>query len=326
MQGYTEVRPVLGKGSGVFATRDIPTKEILIGEAALLSISGVERLRRTVASDYPALSRSLQSRSMRQLNALTAADARMVRAVAEALAELPALRRCEFLALGDSFQELLEEDGEVRTGNWVRIETALDQLPEVEAAQGTVLEREGSTLKVLAAGREIKCDVNQIRQLSAKSVSGIFLTNAVSREQEDTAQVYAAFARLNHSCVPNARAIQSDGMRGVFATRAIPCDEEVTVAYFDDELCLPVAKIESVARTLGTDATLLHIAFVRQQLFSKWGFWCTCEERCSSSPDLVAASEEALEGWLSMAVGSEDEEAEEKEALGLQRILGRSTN
>merc|ERR1712130_832070 len=139
----------------------------------------------------------------------------------------------------------------------------------------------GDNIIVQVAGTEIETKASNVQPLLVgKTVPGIFLTNAVSREEEDVADVFLAYSRLNHACTPNATAISIDGMRGVFTSEFIKAGDEVCIEYFDEAVCMPSKKLSNPAKLTGVSAEILHIAFVRQQLFSKWGFWCACR-RCA---------------------------------------------
>eukprot|EP00441_Pelagodinium_beii_P031723 CAMPEP_0197644930 /NCGR_PEP_ID=MMETSP1338-20131121/17751_1 /TAXON_ID=43686 ORGANISM="Pelagodinium beii, Strain RCC1491" /NCGR_SAMPLE_ID=MMETSP1338 /ASSEMBLY_ACC=CAM_ASM_000754 /LENGTH=202 /DNA_ID=CAMNT_0043218413 /DNA_START=19 /DNA_END=627 /DNA_ORIENTATION=+ len=199
------------------------------------------------------------------------------------------MKRSEFLKLGDAF-----ETEEFLPGSWVRVEGG------EKSPQGTLLSLEGQppeAVTVLTSAGEQRAAFSEVRRLSSKTVSGISLTNAVTMSGKDTAEVYASFARFNHACVPNARAIQADGMRGVVATCDIEAGMEICVSYFEESKCLPAVGMQAIADRLGCDSEVLHVALVRQQLYSKWGFWCCCL-RCSG---YISEADDALARWLDLA-------------------------
>eukprot|EP00747_Dinoflagellata_sp_TGD_P210203 gnl/TRDRNA2_/TRDRNA2_83507_c0_seq1.p1 gnl/TRDRNA2_/TRDRNA2_83507_c0~~gnl/TRDRNA2_/TRDRNA2_83507_c0_seq1.p1 ORF type:complete len:326 (+),score=55.05 gnl/TRDRNA2_/TRDRNA2_83507_c0_seq1:94-1071(+) len=307
MQGALEVREAPGRGKGVFASENLPANQLVIAEPALLSVPGVEAIRASVAEKHPALSRSLGSVGMRRLNALCAVDACLVNACTAAVSKLTPANRCAFLSLGDAFGW---RDEQLHVGSWVRVEEAPPEAPELRSAQGMLIAHDKDVATVQAAGRRFEVAVDAVRViLPGKTVPGVLLTNAVTLEEEDVAEVYLTFSRLNHSCTPNAKVIQDDGMRGVFTTQPVPAGDEICISYFDVENCMPAERLQGMADLIGAEPSMLHIALARQQLFSKWGFWCACE-RCR---DIQVSADDALHRWMAVATSADDEEAERLE-------------
>ena len=83
-------------------------------------------------------------------------------------------------------------------------------------------------------------------------------------------------------------------LRSVVATEPIESGEEICIPYInvaDHEEKLSLAR--NVAGILKIDPDHLLIGLLRQSLYAKWGFWCTCP-RCEPC---VLESLEALERW-----------------------------
>lgn len=147
---------------------------------------------------------------------------------------------------------------------------------------------------------EIWQDVPRERLLpkSRGTLGGIFLTNAVSGQDDET-HLYLESARLNHSCFPNAQVVTIGQERHIFVTRAIQEGEEISITYTEDfstsEACPGLRQqVHTVSDVLGVGGESLLVGLFRQQLFAKWGFWCLCE-RCAP---VVSDAEEALAKWL----------------------------
>ncbi|CAE7650240.1 Set5-4 [Symbiodinium sp. CCMP2592] len=158
---------------------------------------------------------------------------------------------------------------------------------------GAVLEVRGDLVVIQCRGEVLECSTEDIQVLSQKTISGILLTNAVTMESSDVARVFANFSRINHSCRPNARALQEESMRGVFTTVPVAEGEEICVSYFEEAGCLPAERLLLTAQLLDVGPATLHAAFVRQQLYSKWGFWCQCA-RCEPLADAADGALEQL--------------------------------
>ena len=107
------------------------------------------------------------------------------------------------------------------------------------------------------------------------SPAGIFLTNAVTLDATDTTEVYKKYARLNHSCIPNARPIVVDGLRGVFAIEEIPAGAEIFVSYMEDENCFPPDRLEGAAATLDVSTQHVYISRIK--------FVCSVQSHCRRS-------------------------------------------
>lgn len=280
---------------GVVATADLgPGALVACDVQALVRVPGVEGIRRAVAVDHSRLSDSLCSDEMRELNALCASDVRLVRACAMALSTLTPDDMAAFLSLRDAYEP--GQAGTLRRGQWV-------QMPaHGGGSEGVVIANKGAIVVVEIRdperGREfIDVAVEYVSVVSHRSIGGILMTNGVSSETEDVTEVYGTFSRVNHSCLPNARAVTHEGSRAVFTSRAVVAGEEICISYLDEDRFPSVEQLQAVATRVGTSPDLLHAAFYRQQVFSKWGFWCACS-RCGP---LEGRADGALAAWLSHA-------------------------
>lgn len=133
---------------------------------------------------------------------------------------------------------------------------------------------------------------------SQGTLGGICLTNAVDGDDGmDVSHVYARSSRANHSCRPNA-VVAIDGVRHarqLYAVREILPNEEICISYAEDYEAPKHAvireQLHGLAEALGLHAEALLLGLFREQVFAKWGFWCTCP-RCgpaSTGADLALA-------------------------------------
>mmetsp|Transcript_125391 Transcript_125391/g.244185 ORF Transcript_125391/g.244185 Transcript_125391/m.244185 type:complete len:343 (-) Transcript_125391:119-1147(-) len=285
---------VPGAGLGLVATRLKAAGDLIIGEAPLLTVIGMEAASKAAVCANSDPMSDVDGTSTRFLNARVAADDRVVSAVAAALDDLsPELRR-EFLELSDSFSNADLQHGMVlRPGVWVSTPFG-EGYVVAEEAKATC----GITLRV--AGRLVRgveCQLLEVR--SAGTLGGIFFTNAVGASTGDVFHVYPIISRLNHSCRPNAVVAKKRERLEIYAVEDIAPSEEVRISYMQDydadkhsELR---AQICHAALGAQLDPEALLIGLFRQKLFVKWGFWCLCC-RCIAN---LSESEAALERWQS---------------------------
>eukprot|EP00929_Paragymnodinium_shiwhaense_P086308 TRINITY_DN46829_c0_g1_i1.p1 TRINITY_DN46829_c0_g1~~TRINITY_DN46829_c0_g1_i1.p1 ORF type:complete len:301 (+),score=57.79 TRINITY_DN46829_c0_g1_i1:81-983(+) len=169
---------------------------------------------------------------------------------------------------------------------------AADERMEAAVDKELAALSEGEAAKFLALADGFLPDSS-----SGGSLAGRLLTNAVSVTEEDVACVYELTSRINHSCTPNSYvAREESGLRCVFAKTDIEAGDEICISYIEDYRDSDKHggfrdRIIGIAPALGLDADMLVIGLFRQQLYAKWGFWCTCE-RCSP---LAEEADEAVE-------------------------------
>lgn len=306
-----KVVQLAGKGFGVCATRNIEKGSLIIAEQPLLSIPGVEGIRSSIAEEHATLHESLDTADMRQENVFAAHDMRVARAVGSALARLPVREQNGFLALSDGFGDVYREDHVLRSmrlkpGVWVEVRRADDDGPGDGApfaqTRGLVIsesERSPKCFSLETSGGALDAiTADRLTVLGSGHVGGIFMTNAVSAAENDVAHCHLRTSRFNHSCAPKANVIKADGARVVYAVSNIQAGEEICIPYIEDyavseehrDLC---KSVQGVAPALGLDPDLLLAGLHRQQLFAKWGFWCSCS-RCSS---VSSEADAALSRW-----------------------------
>lgn len=290
---------VSGRGYGLVATRRISAGELIIAECPLFIVHGTEAIRQQVAREHEDLS-GLDTATMRKANAAAALDARFSLAVAAALGAAGATEVAAFCELSDSF---FEDDAlHIRSGSWVQLTSAANGAPCGLSGVALRSEVDGKrvTWQVQVHDQVWSLPGEALRCLTVGSVGGAFLTNAVSTSGQDVACVYGLSSRINHSCRPNALVLEREGMRCIFAASAIEQGDEVCISYVEDFTSQRHSamreKVHALARTLALDAELMLVALFRQQLFVKWGFWCTCQ-RCAA---VAPAADLALALWCEL--------------------------
>lgn len=297
-----------GRGYGLVATRRISAGELIIAECPLFIVHGTEAIRQQVAREHEDLS-GLDTATMRKANAAAALDARFSLAVAAALGAAGATEVAAFCELSDSFfedgsSECDEKDDalHIRSGSWVQLTSAANGAPCGLSGVALRSEVDGKrvTWQVQVHDQVWSLPGEALRCLTVGSVGGAFLTNAVSTSGQDVACVYGLSSRINHSCRPNALVLEREGMRCIFAASAIEQGDEVCISYVEDFTSQRHSamreKVHALARTLALDAELMLVALFRQQLFVKWGFWCTCQ-RCAA---VAPAADLALALWCEL--------------------------
>lgn len=282
MRGAVEVRTVAGKGKGVFATSDLLPGTVIISELPIVSFTGVQAIQNDLRKENPSL-------DVREQTLLLRSDARMIQACAAAFASMPPSRRSKLFDLDDHCGRASDD---LDVGCWVSV--ASDQ--KGQASFGLLTSREVDRVVVDVNGFALETTMDRITVLFDKTMPGIILTNGVSSPGVDVTEVYHAFSRLNHSCMPNAKFTLFEGAMIVTIIEAVLADHEVSISYLNDDAFLPADRIKSVAQHAGLDPELLHVALFRQKLFAKWGFWCSCR-RCAP---IVDGADATLERWTAL--------------------------
>lgn len=132
---------------------------------------------------------------------------------------------------------------------------------------------------------------DRLKNNNASRAADLAKPAEVDKEQAKQAQrtcFYPRLARLNHSCVPNARCTRplkrEDWSVQLRATRDIAVGEEVCISY-----------LGSRGRSGGRRSKDV-IGRRKEELWANWGFWCACAGCVTGMEWDVVESEEEGEG------------------------------
>eukprot|EP00933_Yihiella_yeosuensis_P036845 TRINITY_DN30668_c0_g1_i1.p1 TRINITY_DN30668_c0_g1~~TRINITY_DN30668_c0_g1_i1.p1 ORF type:complete len:395 (-),score=83.46 TRINITY_DN30668_c0_g1_i1:468-1652(-) len=263
--------------------------QLILGEQPIFTVQGTEEVRESLVREQEELANGASVGNAHLLNMLYSRDVRLSRIIAHALAKLDDSSQNKFLQLSDGFSG----GPSLSPGVWVQLADDKMCLKNGKASshgfivQATVAE--GEEHFTVEVRQQLICGLNSkdlVVLSSGKTLGGIFLTNAVSDSDKsaDISYVYPLTSRINHSCCPNAMALQHKGNRFIFAKEAIRAGEEIYISYIDtfehSRHSEFRSSISGVAEALSLDPKVLLVGLFRQQLFLKWNFWCQCR-RCA---------------------------------------------